>query len=490
MLLKKLVLVMMPLFITTLALTQPMKKTNYTQRFNKVDSLINKKGLIQTALKEVNLIYALARQEKQEAQLIKALLYKLALQNQTQEDASQKTIEQLEKELPLFKAPARNIVNSLLADLYLAYYNNKRYELYGRSETTNYSKKDISTWSRGDFHKRIAALFNASLKETTLLQQTRLASFEPLIIKGNMRHLRPTLFDLLAHRALDYYKTGEELLDDADNRFEINSTMAFDPAADFAYRRFTTADTASLQYKALLLYQQLIRFHLSDKTPDALIDVDLQRYEFVHSHATTEDKDEAYELNIKHIAHQYNQTPAAAQAWYLLARMHADKADTYEPLKNDTSTGNPQFEYVKALEICNRVLQQKQNSEGKVNCQNLSNEILTRTISLETEKVNSPGVPFRTLVTYKNIPTLYLRLIKATKEITDKTGEGESEELWKYIAGLKPFSSWQQPLPTTNDYQTHRTEIKIDALPAGSYFLLTSADENFSTSNNPLALQY
>lgn len=490
MLLKKLVLVMMPLFITTLALTQPMKKTNYTQRFNKVDSLINKKGLIQTALKEVNLIYVLARQEKQEAQLIKALMYKLALQNQTQEDASQKTIEQLEKELPLFKAPARNIVNSLLADLYLAYYNNKRYELYGRSETTNYSKKDISTWSRGDFHKRIAALFNASLKETTLLQQTKLASFEPLIVKGNMRHLRPTLFDLLAHRALDYYKTGEELLDDADNRFEINSTMAFDPAADFAYRRFTTADTASLQYKALLLYQQLIRFHLSDKTPDALIDVDLQRYEFVHSHATTEDKDEAYELNIKHIAHQYNQTPAAAQAWYLLARMHADKADTYEPLKNDTSTGNPQFEYVKALEICNRVLQQKQNSEGKVNCQNLRNEILTRTISLETEKVNSPGVPFRTLVTYKNIPTLYLRLIKATKEITDKTGEGESDELWKYITGLKPFSSWQQPLPATNDYQTHRTEIKIDALPSGSYFLLTSADENFSTSNNPLALQY
>ncbi|MFM2362553.1 MAG: hypothetical protein RLZZ316_1455, partial [Bacteroidota bacterium] len=490
MLLKKLALVMTTLFITTLALTQPMKKTNYTQRFKKVDALINNKGLVQTALKEVNLIYTLAQQEKQEAQLIKALFYKLALQNHTQEAASQKTIEQLEKELPSFKAPAKNIVNSLLADLYLAYYNNKRYELYNRSETTNYIKKDISTWSRGDFHKRIAALYAASLKETALLQQTKVASFEPLLIKGNMRHLRPTLFDLLAHRALNYYRSGEEQLHAAANRFEINSTMAFDPAADFVTRRFTTTDTASLQYKALLLYQQLIRFHLLDKTPDALIDVDLQRYEFVRSHATTENKEEAYALNINHIAHQYNQTPAAAQAWFLLAQLHAEKAANYEPFKTDTTNSNPQFEYVKALEICNQVLLQKQNSEGKTNCQNLRSEILTRTLSLETERINSPGLPFRTLVTYKNIPTLHLRLIKATSDVLNKLEEGVSDEYWKYITSLQSINSWQQPLPPTNDYQTHRTEIKIDALPAGTYFLLTSADESFSTSNNPMALQY
>jgi uncharacterized protein YfaS (alpha-2-macroglobulin family) len=490
MLLKKLVLVMIPLFITTLAFTQPMKKINYTQRFNKVDSLINKKGLLQTALKEVNLIYALARQEKQETQLIKALLYKLALQNNTQPESLSLTIAQLEKELPSFKAPAKNIVNSLLADLYLAYFNQHRYQLYSRTETTGYIKKDISTWSRGDFHTRISTLFAASLKETTLLQQTPVATIEPLLIKGNVRYLRPTLFDLLAHRALDYYKSGEITIDLPQNRFEINSTMAFDPAADFVTRRFTTTDTASLQHKALLLYQQLIRFHLLDKKPDALIDVDLQRYEFVRSHATTENKEDAYELNIKHIAHQYNQTPAAAQAWYLLARLHADKAASYEPFKTDTTNSNPQFEYVKALEICNQVLLQKQNSEGKTNCENLRNEILARSVSLESEKVNTPGLPFRTLVTYKNIPTLHLRLIKVNNEVLNKLADGISDEYWKYITSLQPINSWQQPLPATNDYQTHSTEIKMDALPVGAYILLTSAAENFSTTKNPLAQQY
>ena len=59
--------------------------------------------------------------------------------------------------------------------------------------------------------------------------------------------------------------------------FEIDQAAAFDPAADFITRKFITKDSLSLQHKALLIYQQLIAFHLNDAKPDALIDADIQQ---------------------------------------------------------------------------------------------------------------------------------------------------------------------------------------------------------------------
>ena len=60
-----------------------------------------------------------------------------------------------------------------------------------------------------------------------------------------------------------------------------------------------------LQYHALLIYQKLIAFHLKDAKPDALIDADLQRIEFVKNKSVHPDKDKLYFNAINHIAHQY-----------------------------------------------------------------------------------------------------------------------------------------------------------------------------------------
>ena len=70
-------------------------------------------------------------------------------------------------------------------------------------------RSDIETWTKEDFHQRISELFLESVKNEKLLQQTTLLPYDAIIIKGNMRHLRPTLFDLLAHRAIDYFQNDD-----------------------------------------------------------------------------------------------------------------------------------------------------------------------------------------------------------------------------------------------------------------------------------------
>ncbi len=468
------------LFIINATAQTPMNK--YDKAWKKIDSLINKKGLTQSALTEVNKLYTLATKENQQAQQVKALLYKMGLQEMKEEDALLKSIQQLEQESSTAGEPVRSILNSITAERYWNYFQQHRWQLYNRTKTIDFRKKDISTWAIDDFHRKIGQLYLESLKNEKLLQQTKLEPFDAIIIKGNVRHLRPTLFDLLAHRALDYFRNDEQDLNKPSYAFELDQASTFDAAADFINRKFPTKDSLSLHHEALLLYQRLIAFHLNDKKPDALIDADIDRLAFVHQYAVMDNKEELYKNALTHIGQQYENHPAAAQAWYLLAQWHSEKAG--EEITYDG--------YSKAKEICDKIIAQKDSSEGKINAQNLLNSILKKQLNLQTEKVNLPNQPFRMLITYRNINQSYFRLVTLTKQLKDKLKKVNNwqEEYWPQLLQLPVAKAFTQPLPAVKDYRQHQVEVSMEGLPVGEYILLASTDPGFSMKENAIAAQF
>ena len=448
---------------------------NYEKEWKKAEAFVEK-GLPKSALAEVKKIYDLAKKEKQDAQIIKSLVYITSLQNENREDNPVFSMAEVEKEITLSKEPVTAILKSLLAEMYWNYFQQNRWKLYNRTKTQNFNKTDIATWDAEDFHKRIGELYLQSIKEEKLLQQTKLDPYNAIIIKGNVRHLRPALYDLLAHRAISYFDNTERDIKKPAYSFEINQASAFDPAADFITRKFITKDTLSLQHKALLIYQKLIAFHLNDKKPDALIDADIKRIEFIKDKSTHPDKDKLYFNAVNHIAIQYGNTPAAAQAWHLIAAWHEEKAGNYKPFGDTTH----RFDRIKAKEIVEKILQQKDSSEGKINAYNLLNQLNSKSLQFSVEKVNLPGQPFRALIEYKNFNTLYLRIIRPNENLKKLLENQYDEKYWPEIIAANPLKAWQQVLPATNDMQQHGTEIKIDALPAGEYILTASDEKDFS----------
>ena len=459
------------ILITNAYSQTPVK--NYEKEWKNVDELISKKNLPKSALAEVKKIYELAKKEKQDAQVIKAVAYMIGLQRETREENQVLAIKDIEKEITANKEPVVSVLKSLEAEIYQNYFNNNRWQIYDRTETTQFKKDDLGSWSAGDFFKRISELYLQSIKNEKLLQETKLAPYDAIIIKGNVRHLRPTLYDLLVHRALEYFKTDETDLDRPAYTFEIDQASAFDPAADFITRKFITKDSLSLQHKALLIYQQLIAFHLKDVKPDALLDADIDRLEFVHENSTHPDKEELYRIALNHIANQYANHPAAAQASFLLAKKYNEEADEYKPFGDTTS----RYKRIKAKEICEKVITEKDSSEGKINCINLLNEIKSKKLNFSIEKVNVPGQAFRAFINYRNIEKLYLRLIKVDDKLIEKIGNYFDEILWVELLAAPAFKTWQQSIPVTNDYQTHSVEIKVDALTTGDYLLLAASDD-------------
>ena len=469
---------------STLNAQKPMD--DYTTQWKKVDEL-QKKGSTKSALAEVEKIYSTAKKNNNDPQIIKSLLYKITLKRNIEEDASVKSIDSLEYEIATAKEPAKYILQSITAQMYWNYFQQNRYKLYQRTNTINFDKKDIATWTADDLHKKTGELYIASLKGEKLLQQTQLEPFDAIILKGNARYLRPTLFDLLSHRALDYFKNNERDITRPAYAFEIKDSAAFAPANEFVHEKFNTKDSASLHQKALIIFKKLLSFHEKDSKPDALIDADIERLNFANQYSIIENKDELYINALKHISEAYNTNPASAQASFLVAQAIYNKAIEANRDKDASTT----YIVKKAKEILDELIKKYPDSEGGINAQNLLNQILHPSINLTTEKINVPAQPFRTLVTYQNFNTVYFRIITLTPELKKYLIiNNNNDGAFKKLTSQKNIKNWKQDLPQVNDYLSHSVEVKIDALPIGEYALLGSADKNFSLDKNPLAAQY
>ncbi len=459
---------------------------DYVMQWKKIEVLVNK-GLTKSALIEVDKIYSAAKKTNNDPQVIKSLLYKITLNQNIQEDASAKSIDTLEQEIAVAKEPVKSILESIAAQMYWNYFQQNRYRLYQRTNTINFDKKDIATWTADDLHKKIGGLYLASIDEEKLLQQTKLEPFDAIILKGNARYLRPTLYDLLAHRALDYFRSDERDITKPAYAFEIKDKEAFASVSEFVKHKFITKDSASLHHKAIIIFQSLLAFHKNDAKPDALVDADIERINFANQYGVMENKEALYIEALKNISEKYADDPLAAQASFIIAQEIYNKALQASQLNDSTQ----KYSVKQAKDMLDAIIKKFPSSEGGINAKNLLNQILHPQINLTTEKVTVSGLPFRTLVTYKNFKTIYFRLIELTPQLKKEvTKNYDNNKVFQTLTATKSLKNWRQDLPMADDYLSHSAEVKIDPLPIGEYALLGSAAEDFSLDKNPLAAQY
>lgn len=449
---------------------------DYAAHWNKVKAY-NDKGLTTSALQEVNVIYQLAKKDNNQPQVIKALLFKNKLLTNVEENVLVKMIDTIAIEIKSSKQPARSVLQSIQAQMYENYLSRNRYKLYSRTNTEGFKKEDIETWTIDDLNDKIASLYEQSISESGILKKVQISAFDDILEKGNTRNLRPTLYDLLAHRALDYFQSSENSVNKPAYTFQIEDEKAFAPAKEFIKINFTSEDSASHELKALRLFQDLMKFHLSD--PDPLIDVDLERLAFVKEKSVSPGKSQLYKNAVSHIFHGYN-TPLAAMAGYLSANELYDEA-----LSSKTEDS---ASLVTVAELLRDIIKKFPKSNGAISAQNLLATILSPSLQLLTENVNVPEIPFRTLIKFKNVENVYFKIFRVTKQEKENINDlYPPEKRFTKITALKSFRSWSQPLPVLKDYLEHSVEAKVDALPVGEYVLVASAKQDFSLGQNVMS---
>ncbi len=475
------------LLLTALFQNKMMANTNYDTRWKSVEALEDK-GKTKDAQQAVEVLLSDSRKEANTAHTIKALLYKYRYQLILEEDAEWKIVQDVKKEIAQAKGAEKAVLNSILAELYWQYFNENSWKFADRTETDSLQSEDFRTWDLKTLFKTINSHYLASLQEPALLQQTALEQYIPLLAREKGSEVfRPTLYDLLAHRAIDFFNEDKSNLTEPANAFAIDDKKYFVTAADFVRLTLSDKQPDGQEYLALRLFQELLNYKLNNrKTLDELADADLKRLQYVRAHYVN--KDEAnllYFEALRSMKQAYAKCNTAATIDYQMASY------IVQLVGNATANGSALPQGIKgiqdALDICNAAIKNYPNTKGAENCAALKLSISQKNITLTTEAAVVPQLPFKASVSYKNIGKIYLKVVplkyKDKDAIFDLKAKETDKDVIRRLNAISPVKKWSQSLPASGDYQDHNTEIKIDGLNPGFYVLMASTHPGFSIEN-------
>ncbi|WCC41727.1 MG2 domain-containing protein [Tenacibaculum finnmarkense] len=477
------------LFMITIFSGALNAQENYNGLWEDVAKL-EQQNLPKSALKVVETIYAKADVAKNSSQIIKALFYKSKFSLTLEEDAQLKIINQFKIHIDKSAFPTKNVLENVLANLYWQYFNQNKWKFYNRTKTSEkVDTIDFRTWDLDTLFAEIHTHYQKSLENGLLLQQTDIREFSDIlyIVQGSKEY-RPSLFDFLAHNALDFYKTSETNITKPNYQFKIDNSELIGTAKKFTQLNLVTKDATSLQFNALKIYQELINFHLKNKNLKALATVDLERLNFVNNHAIFNDKQDLFLQTLKLSEEKQQKNATSGLYSHQIAEVYRQQANSYQFNKKDTKKQDKKagfrFKNKEALGICDAVIAKFPKSVASQKCKALKGQITNKSLSILSEKFSPINKASRLLITYNNIDKLYFTAYKIDKnKINALNNLYKEEERINFIKKLTKVTSWNDKLRNEFDYKQHTTEVIVPKLPQDNYLIVAHENSILNSDN-------
>ena len=469
---------------------QPNKNNPKMNHFNKDwEAIANKEydGLTKTALEDTKKLYEKIKKNKknpaQTAQLIKALLFINKYQARLEEDGLVKAIYRFQAEAEQATGPTKPILQSMVAEMYDQYLAHHLYKFRDRTATEDFNQEDIRTWDVTRITNKCYELYNQSL-QTTGTKEIPLENFKDITHDGYQADgIMPTLYDLLMHRAINFFMSDKYYLTKPAYKFYIEQPQAIAGAKTFIDYQFTAKDSLSNKFQALQLFQQLTAFHLQDKNPNAFVHTELRRLKYVRDNAILSGKDELYLERLEALQEEFKAHDVAAEIGHTIATYYHQQGQKYQP----SPTQQYRWKTKKAYELCQNIIQQYPKSYGASHCTTLINTIQQKNISLNVEKINAIDKPLLGLLNYKNLKKVHIKVIKMTESQFATFNEKYSEKRVAYLNSFSATYKWSLDLPDEGDYQSHALEFQIPKLQNGRYVIAISENSKFPYEKNGIA---
>lgn len=458
------------------------QSNDYKRLWNSVKNY-ESKGLPKSAGIVNDSIFKMAVTTHNYPQFLKSFIYKMRLRTITKDEDFSENMMQAEKMLDSVPFPVKPILHSMVAEMYWWYYQNNRYTFYNRSKLGLFVPTDISTWDLNRIINKVIAHYKQSLMDSARLKFISMNDFRDIIDQTNYdkEHIKPTLYDFLALRAVDFFKSEDPGLTLPGEEFTMNQESFFLPADSFARLHIETPDTIAFKYYAISLFRDLIAAHLKDTIPEALVDIDLKRLEFVNEASSNEEKDSLYLQSLIFLEEKSSGRDVAATIGLIIADKLCNMGEKYHGPESDLH----RWDKLRAEAKCMQLLETFPAWEAAV--YQILERIKKKDLSMTIERENIPNEPFRALVNYQNTDTLFVRVIPFSEEMIESIREAYKKKiadtyvewdkfLYDYLKVQHHILNYNIALLNAHDFQKHSTEIKIPALDAGYYFIIAAAD--------------
>ncbi|MFT6150125.1 MAG: hypothetical protein ACJAUH_002823, partial [Saprospiraceae bacterium] len=453
---------------------------NYPELWEQVDSL-DRLGQPKSALEIINKIYKKAATDENPTQIIKSTIYLNRYNAMLEEDGLVKSINRMSEQVEKSEFPVKLILQSMLAEAYHGYFNNQQWKIRNRTATVDFKNEDIQTWDESKFVDKTVELYLASLNDERI-KQIKLADFSAILYYKDKDDLtlRATLYDFLAHRAVDYLSNDRTYLTKPAYQFTVDKSEYFAEAKAFSKLRIETRDSASLKHKAMLIYQELIQSHLDDTDKSALIDVSLKRLTFVYNNYNGVGKNNFYEGTLQNMQKRYLENPMSAEIAAKIAQLSVNEAAKYDKEKGD----DHKWDFNTAHTIASDAIKKHPNSIGASQCQVIINNIEQKSLGVTMEQVNVSNEPILSIAYYKNVKKAYVKIISTTHDEVREFEKLDQDVWFKKLNKRTALKRFSLDFTNDGDFRPHSLEFKIDDLDKGIYYVLISDNADFSYENH------
>ena len=454
---------------------------DYADDWKMVDSL-EKSGLFKSALEKVGAIQARAKKDKNGQQVVKALLFRGKYITQLEEDGLTNAINTIESETKSATEPEKSVLQSILGQLYATYLQSQGWNLRNRTPIPDGEGGDILTWSAAQIEKHALELYSASVAQAALLQTIPVEQFRDITTPGqndsiDNKALRPSLFDLLAHRALEHFSNDHNYLTEPAYAFVLNQEAAFGDTDAFIKAKFESQDANSGKWLAIKVLQKIVaaqKAAVATRGEAGLIDAELNRLHFALIHSTLENRAELYQNALQRLYKTYFNTSSNTEIAYVLAdhRFNMETGDKGENAKT-------------AVTLLEDAISRHPKTYGAMQCKQLLTSIRMTSLNTNVEQVSLPNAPVLVNIGFRNLKKVWVKVVQSDLDQQNWDRIDANEQL-KYLDRLRPLQSRSWDIQDPGDFQLHNTEIVLDGLPFGKYWVLVSDNALFEPKKGPV----
>lgn len=455
---------------------------DYVDDWREIEKM-EQRGLGKQIIEKTDNILTKAIAQQNTSQIFKALAYRSKYINQVEEESHYKILTQFEEEIERADFPVSQLLNSATAELYYQYYQQNRWRFHNRTKTIDFQASDLRTWSLDQILSKIDEHYQASLKDIPSLKSYPISNLKAILtpisdegekFQEDASSLRPSLFDFLVGRALLYYQNNEGRVNQPQNEFQLNSSLALAPIERFVSHSFNTIDSTSASYRAIQLYQVVLKEHIKDEITNVLIDFNLNRLRFAHSRSTQPIKDSLYIAALQYCSDQY--MAEQAEIDFRLAQFY------YQQSIGAEKDGDWKK---KAHELC--LKHATKESFGGLQCKTLLEQIVLPKVQFRTEEIALPNQPIQIAVTHQNMDAVYFSIYSIPTKVPHQYLKVDYKSYLKKVIQQKPIRSWRSDLLDPKDFNQHISEVQTGAIPFGKYVIVGSNQERFDVENESFA---
>lgn len=364
------------------------------------------------------------------AKIIKSHIQEIKDKLEKDQDLFTSLITETEKLAILQTDPAsKAILHSMIAEMYGEYYSNNRYQIDRRTAVEGFVPEDIREWTTNLFAAKVKEHVLASLTPADVLQQTPSLSFKEILETGeDSPALRPTLFDMLAHRSI----------------------LILGNIGD-------TEDLYGIKRVREQLFKQLTDFRKSENNPKASLLVTLDYLQYLYTEAIDFETKQQYMASFDSLLQHYKNEDYSTEirvAQISLLQGEPILSENTDSIKSiihrictEGITAFPSYDRISILKSSLAYLEQPELSvSGK------KTFYPDKEIKLSLQVKNLPRV---TVSLYRSLLRPEETLISNIKETKEKRGTLVRQQIYT--------------LSLPNTYQTKDTSISLPALGPGLY---------------------